>query len=961
MPHITRRGNLRYLIHSCLAASLTLPVIAHAQSAAPEVEEVVVTGSYIRNSKFTGASPVDTVSQEDLFQSGSPTIAQYIRNLTYTQNTNTVSNVLASSDGAQTSNGAQFNLRGLGENSTLALMDGSRVVSSAVTALLPDIATARMEVVLDGGSALYGSDAVAGVVNLIPIKEFDGFRARAYYSRTEDGAMEEPSISFMFGKSFSNDVNWVTAYEFQKKTPLMQFERPREWYADDGSSTSGNPGMYRRVTNGKVNVGAGHGGTITGASIIDPSCGTYNQGYEDLTAAFNTPSGVRTGTGAGLACRFNYTKMFAYAGEIEEQNLYSNVTWETTDWLQLELQTNLNFQFRNTRSTSTTAVTENNRLALLVPANHPANPFGFDVIPYDWRPFTDIGTVPSHLEGSTGAQLFPTREYTDRWKFSARFDLSDTWTGTASYSRQENRQSRKDQVSLVLPRMQNALQGKGGPNGNEYFNPFGSADKRSPFYVAGVTSNSQELVDWMFGPNNGTASRNKLEVAEVIATGELFNLPAGAVQMATGYQWRDTEILTFANGYSEIKQNYNTNIFSVPPVDEELYNSVKAVFVEIEVPVLETLSMQFAGRHERFGTYGLDATTPKVALRWEALPTLAVRASWGESFLAPTPTDVKPFDPNSGCSELFSGTDPFTTLNLTGATTCVSGNPGLQPETSTIRNIGFTWEPDNALDGLSVSIDYQEVEYIDRIRAITNEDVVRGEFGRFLAETGLTAATYNNAIGSPTRLIADAWVRNNTNVVTRDPVTQRVIRVIRQPQNISSVWIDLIDARVRYTYDTGSWGTLQTTLTTSYFMNYEYEDLTGGVRDANGFQNARTGIVPPLPKYKGNLSFNWFMDKHSASLTSNFYDDVIYDNTTVDRYGLGLKAPRKIKGQDIWNIQYAYVFDQYFDSEITVSAGLTNMFDQMPQRTPEQGGFESRLQDPFGRRIWLSLDWTPGA
>ena len=82
----------------------------------------------------------------------------------------------------------------------------------------------------------------------------------------------------------------------------------------------------------------------------------------------------------------------------------------------------------------------------------------------------------------------------------------------------------------------------------------------------------------------------------------------------------------------------------------------------------------------------------------------------------------------------------------------------------------------------------------------------------------------------------------------------------------------------------------------------------------------------------------------------------------VDRYSQGWVAPRKIHGQDIWNVQYAYVLDQYLDSQITLSAGMTNMFNTMPQPTPELGvgaGFESRLQDPFGRRYWVSIDWSP--
>src|SRR5690606_14935902 len=119
--------------------------------------------------------------------------------------------------------------RGLGTNSTLTLVDGMRSVNDgAVASLLPEIAIQRLEIVLDGGSALYGSDAVAGVVNLIPVKEFDGFRARAYYQRDEHGVFEEPKLSLMFGKSFDNGVNWVTAADISKKTPGLRYEFPRE-------------------------------------------------------------------------------------------------------------------------------------------------------------------------------------------------------------------------------------------------------------------------------------------------------------------------------------------------------------------------------------------------------------------------------------------------------------------------------------------------------------------------------------------------------------------------------------------------------------------------------------------------------------------------------------------------------------------------------------------------------------
>ena len=156
MNNKAQKRYLSYLIQACMAGSLVLPAVAFAQQDAPELEEVVVTGSFIRNSAFAQNNPVDTVSQADIQTSGAPNMGNYIRDLTYTQNTNTVNNVNAGSSGGQTSVGTSFNLRGLGENSTLTLMDGSRSVDSAINTLLPEIAIDRMEVVLDGGSALYG-------------------------------------------------------------------------------------------------------------------------------------------------------------------------------------------------------------------------------------------------------------------------------------------------------------------------------------------------------------------------------------------------------------------------------------------------------------------------------------------------------------------------------------------------------------------------------------------------------------------------------------------------------------------------------------------------------------------------------------------------------------------------------------------------------------------------------------
>ncbi|MBT3888257.1 MAG: Plug domain-containing protein, partial [Nitrosomonadaceae bacterium] len=164
MTNRNKRQQLRYLIHACIVSSMATPLVVQAQD--DDIEEVVVTGSYIRNSAFATDANVDTVTTQDLFEAGASSMSNYIRDLTYTQNTNVVASVLASNDGSQNSVGGSFNLRGLGENSTLQLVDGIRSINSSINNALPELAIDRMEIVLDGGSATYGSDAVAGVVNM---------------------------------------------------------------------------------------------------------------------------------------------------------------------------------------------------------------------------------------------------------------------------------------------------------------------------------------------------------------------------------------------------------------------------------------------------------------------------------------------------------------------------------------------------------------------------------------------------------------------------------------------------------------------------------------------------------------------------------------------------------------------------------------------------------------------------
>ena len=530
-----------------------------------------------------------------------------------------------------------------------------------------------------------------------------------------------------------------------------------------------------------------------------------------------------------------------------------------------------------------------------------------------------------------------------------------------------------DYYTVPTEKLQLALAGQGGPNGDEYFNPFGSADPRSPYFDEATTANSRELTEWLWYLNSGYRPiKNTLEIFETIATGDVYELPFGMMQMAVGYQWREKVENRYPEpsvaqipGFDYVRTPMNSQL----PINETYNSEVHATFLEIQAPLWENVDAQLAVRNEVFDTFDLVATTPKVSIRWEALPTLALRASWGESFLAPTPYDARPFIPDQNCFETYTGKDLITNTDLAGGVQCSSGNRNLQPETSVLWNAGFTWEPGGMLQGLEFSVDYQEIEYEDRIRSLSAQDTVQFQFDQMLAATGQTAANYDATPGSPSRQKADAWLASlppagpTTNKVARF-FTGEVEKVYLQPANISSVWIDVMDVNLRYTYNTRNLGTFTFRGQVTNYLNYDYEDLTGGRKQALGQQNALTGIVPPLPEYKANLTLSWLRNNQSASFSTNYWDEMKYDGYVIDYYGDirpggPLQRPDKIEGEAVSNIRYSHQFDDLFGQEISLSVGVNNVFNELPQLLPTFGGFESRLTTPWGRQFYASFDWTP--
>lgn len=932
---------------SAIAAGIAIALASGAVTAQDDddLEEIVVTGSFIRNSDFNGASPVDTVDQETLLTYGSANIGQYIRDLTYTQNVDTVANVLGGAGGGQDSNSAQFNLRGLGVSSTLTLLDGRRNINdAAISSILPDIATDRIEVVLDGGSALYGSDAVAGVVNLIPVKEYEGLRVRTFYSRDQGADFEEPKVSALWGHNFNNGLNIVAALEVGKKTPLNRGERP-EFLRVDNATFIGAPGHYQ---------------LSNGAPYLDPDCGAYNEGNTDKGLDGSFPSGFPIAN--GLLCGFHYAQWTDYNRKANDYVSYVNTQYEASDALTFEFQAALSYRESIFHTEPVTPLASAWYDNFIIPPEHPANPTGLAVRPgvfgigtYTvWNGLEQgVGTKPSYL-GESSFQEDRYQYTTEVYKFGANFDINDNWSGEAwlGYQTYEQRVETWDGNAV---RLEAALNGRGGPGGNEWFNPFASRDIRSPNYDSDRgdgrwTNNSQEVVDWLFEPGDHNLQEDRLIIFDAIVTGDLFDIPTGTVGSAFGIAVRDRRDISDASPLAKAGMDFSSSAgigapLGVRTTDDSL---VRAVFAEFEIPILENLSMQLAGRYEDFVDLNLDTTTPKVALRWQPSDNLSVRGSWGESFLAPSASEVGPFD-RSACANVRSGTDFLTGNDLLGTLSCASKNPNLQPENSEIWNIGFTWE---GIEDLSISLDYQEIEYTDRIVTLSAQDVTNQQFYSTLAALGISRDSYDATPGSADREAALAYVlANPSSTIAREP-NGNITEIVSIADNINTNIVDVVDFTATYDFATSDWGNFNLALNAAYYVTYEYAGLDGVLVDARGRRNADTALSPPLPELIANLRLGWNSGNHAATFLTKYTDSVTFDGNTAT----GAIAPAVIPDSFIANAGYTYFFNDLFDTSGSVSLNVNNVFDWMPILLPVTGGFESRLYDNFGRMFSISLD-----
>ncbi|MEP5567692.1 MAG: TonB-dependent receptor [Halioglobus sp.] len=673
-----KTNHIRPLFTPTLLATALAPAALGLSSLvnAEELEEVLITGSYLKSSQSDEASPIDVIDNEYIRRSGAFTISE----LTAKLSVNSGSENQADSFGSNATQGSSnVNLRGLGLSSTLVLINGKRQTIAATRAndgsvfvdtnTVPVAALERIEILKEGATSAYGSDAVAGVVNYILKKDFDGFEINGGYQTTAEDNQDTTEASFLWG--FGSDTTRVNiSGAIMRQDPLSAADRPD--LVDNANSSLGR--SFLLLEPDEVTSGDWAGSYGAYENVPDPKC--------------DSNGGIIIPQSYGSRCGFAYGPRFNIVNEEERNQLYGNIIHDFSDTLTLTAE--LGYTETDVKDNPQSPSYPNLSFPVILPGQA-GSPFNVPVL---WlgRPLgSDFASPNAPRESETWrAVLGLEGQFNDNWD----------WSGSVTYSQDERKITTPD---TIKSRLNAGLAGTGGPNGDETFNVFDSS------------ANTQEMIDYI-SVDTINDRKTELTVVDFVTTGDLFEMGAGPVGFAAGVQYRGESYTDDRNEIYTQQVDPDTGD-TIPvdliflgggiPVDED--RDSYAVFAEMQMPLTEDLEVNLAVRYEHLDTD--ESVDPKLSVRWQALDSVVLRGSVSTAFREPSLAQfyaqetslqgIQDFNPDGTAK----GGAVFVGVNA-------SGNLDLKPEESTNYNFGAIWSPTDSFD---MRVDYWRFEYEDVI------------------------------------------------------------------------------------------------------------------------------------------------------------------------------------------------------------------------------------------------------
>ncbi|EKE68740.1 TonB-dependent receptor [Gallaecimonas xiamenensis 3-C-1] len=874
-------NSVRWAMFAGAAAAAVTAVPSYAADGEEAVERIEVTGSRIKRTDIESASPVSVFTAEDISNSGYSTIEDFVQNIPAISGVQFGASINNGSSGYATAS-----LRGLGDSRTLILVNGRRVVNNDLN-LIPVSFLERVEVLRDGASTIYGSDAIAGVINFITKKDFDGVEFTAQTDRTSKGDGEIQRYALTMGAN-SEKGNAVINMEYTKRDTIWQRDRG---FAD--CPLAEDDGV-------KYCTGSG---TTTPANVNLDGTGTFPKG------AYVVIDGVpRPFDGATDAYNYAAVSYLVTPQEVFSFNATGN--YEISDGGFSSVNAFTEVAYSNRQSEQLLAA-EGTFWGQVVPEDHPDNPFGQDV-------------VISRRLAETGGRRYT--QDADAYKMLMGFEgyFQNGWSWDVSYNYQRFVDASVE-YGLGNPERFNTLVNKDLCDADDacpgLWNPF-AKDTLTPEMIAYATI------------PNSPVTRQEMRTFQANLSGDFgdFELPGGAIGWAVGYENRYESYEEQLDGAAVIGQIYNQ------PSDSTYGDfRVDEAFAEFELPILsgmpfaEKLTFSAAIRWTDYNYLDSSDTTTKFGIEYAPIDGLLLRATKAEGFRAPSITELFSAEIqnnpsyNDPCTNWGSstnaiirancaadGVDPDYVATSNQATSVSGGNADLKPEESDSFTAGIVYTP-TFFEGFNMAIDYFDIEIDDAIgspgpgniiNACYNSqdfssplcDLIQGP--SYFGQAPLPGSKYRSVLGP-------------------------VAGILDKSANLSTFTTKGYDFDFSYTTPVIG-GDLNLSLEGTYLKEYNYlafegEEMIKAAGKVAEDQNA-SGRKGAFAKWRANVNIGYSTDNFSVFWTSRYMsatDSYVYDADALDN-----------TADAIWyhDVQGTY----YLGENYSVTLGVRNLFDEEP-------------------------------
>jgi len=814
------------------------------------LDRIEVTGSRIRGSEMETQQPIISLDRQTLEKQGFTSVADVLQNLT-SAGSPAISRADALASGENVG-GYYIDIRNLGAPRTLVLINGKR--AGATTGGYQDLgqipfsSIERIDILKDGASSIYGSDAIAGVVNIITRKRFDGAEAGAYFGQFSEGDSSTEQYWLTIGSQ--GERGGVTlSTEYYKQDPVWAKDREFSAYGNAGPDYPGS-GWSPVSQNGSWSGPCGPGGATAWCTLNPGGDPSTVAGYHPITAAEYANSNQ---------------EMFLQTG-IERKSIYVNANYDLTDTI--VFNADLLYNHRSTDQQIAGYPYQSGSFGTPLDADSAFNPVGTDVA-FRRRLWEVPRTTHSELKTTRFA---PT--------ISGSFNIGDhawDWDVGALWNRNDSEKTAHGDASLIATSQAlgpSFINGAGVAQCGTAADPIALDACRPwnpllPYGVAGQGSLSDPALQTFLFPYYTDTGRTKTNSYTANVSGSLFTMPAGDLNVAVGVEHREEEGRFVPDAFNQSGQSTGLAATTTQGKYE-----LDEIYIELNVPILadmafaKELTLNVASRYSDYDNFG-DTTNSKFGLVWRPIDGLLVRGTYAEGFRAPTIDNLyggigSSFEsftdpcgtgaPNSvngnaacnaagvpaGYVQLGQGLVPCTAYPCQTPDQFITGsNPNLLPEKSKSKTAGIVWSP-QWVEGLDLSLDWYNYKITD---AIISDSV--------------------------DRILRDCYVLGNASRcagITR-AADGHISAMFYGLANLGELETEGYDFGVKYRLPEMGIGQFTIDWQTSYVSKY---DEAGQNSDGDDIKIGRVGDAGYF-RVRSNVGVDWSLGDFSVNYTARYY------------------------------------------------------------------------------------------